>query len=108
MQHFGSGDASVINGWKNHNLSSKIIIQIQNKNGKIQGKFQGGETPELCPICKQADSVDTEEHSFKCGTITSNISIEGEYSELFGLRAGQKIAKTVENIEKFREEYLDK
>ena len=63
--------------------------------------FKGGRPPELCPICKEADSEDTEEHSFKCGVITSNIPVDGEYSEIFGPWAGQKIAKIVENIEKY-------
>jgi hypothetical protein len=87
---------------------ARALFRFRTRMAKFWENFKGGRPPEPCPICKQKDSVDTEEHSFKCGTITSNISIEGEYSELFGLRAGQKIAKTSENIEKFREEYLDK
>ena len=87
---------------------ARSLFRFRTRMAKFWENFKGGRPPEPCPICKEVDSVDTEEHSFKCKVITSNISIEGEYIEIFGTRPGQKIAKTVENIEKFREQYLDK
>ena len=87
---------------------ARALFRFRTRMARFWENFKGGRPPQPCPICKQAQSVDTEAHSFKCEVIASNISVDGEYSEIFGPRAGQKIAKTVENIEKYREQYLEK
>ena len=61
-----------------------------------------------CPICKEATSTDTQEHSFQCTVLRKNINMEGSYEDIFFAKVDKKLARTVEKIAKFREEFLGK
>ena len=70
--------------------------------------FKGGQAPKPCPVCKEERSIDTQMHSFQCKVLADNIGIEGTYADIFCPKVDKGVAKTVTNIVKFREQYLDK
>ena len=65
------------------------------------GKFQN------CQICKEPYTVDTQEHSYQCRVLKRMINIEGEYQDIFSNNVHEKIARTVDKIEKMRNELLE-
>ena len=71
---------------------------------KFWGNFKGG---RQCPLCKEEGSVDTQVHSFQCKTVKVNISIEGDNKDVFKNVIDEKIARTVNRIERIREDLLE-
>ena len=74
---------------------------------KFWVNFKVGRPPQHCPLCKEKGSVDTQVHSFQCKTIKMNIHIEGENKNVFKHSIYEKIARTVESIERIREDLLE-
>ena len=72
------------------------------------GNFKGGRPPQQCPVCKEAESVDTQMHSFQCKVMADELTISGRYQEIFTPNIDVHVARTVTNIEEFREEKLRK
>ena len=87
---------------------ARSIFRFRTRMARFWENFKGGRPLQPCPVCKEAQSVDTQSHSFQCGVINVNLKVEGDYKHLFGSRIDVKTAKLVENIEKYREQFLDK
>ena len=68
--------------------------------------FKGGQPTKPCPVCEA--STDTQNHSFQCKVINENITVEGKYLDIFNPKVDKKMANTLENIVKFRENYMEK
>jgi hypothetical protein len=86
---------------------TRSIFRFRTRMARFWDHFKGGRPPQPCPVCKEAQSVDTQSLSFKCGVLNENLSVEGEYKNLFGSRVDEKTAKCVENMEKFREQFME-
>ena len=67
--------------------------------------YKGRKMDEICPLCKVPGFFDTQKHSFECKVIGIIIKIDGKFTDIFNKIDGQ-LAKTVENIELFRENYF--
>ena len=80
---------------------AKILFRFRTRMARYWENFKGGRPPDPCPVCK-------EPHSFQCGVTASNVTINGIYNNIFGARVGEITAKTVENIEQFRKQFLEK
>ena len=83
-------------------------ILFRTRMARYWENFKGGRPTDPCPVCKEAQSVDTQPHSFQCGVTASNVTINGSYYNIFGARVDEITAKTVENIEKYRQHFLEK
>ena len=87
---------------------ARTIFRLRTRMARYWENFKGGRPPDPCPVCKEAQSVDTQPHSFLCEATALNVKINGNYSNIFGTRIDEMTAKTAENIEKFRAQFLEK
>ena len=85
---------------------ARMLFKYRTRMAIFWGNFKGGRPPQQCPVCKEAGSWDTQLHSFQCKVITEKITIEGNYQEIFTTNIDVNIARTVTNIEEFREEIM--
>ena len=72
---------------------------------KFGENFKCGQPTKPCPLCQE--STDTQSHSFQCRVIQENITLTGNYMEVFSPNMDKKLADTIENIVKFREDCME-
>ena len=67
--------------------------------------FRGysGHTP--CPLC--LSHLDSQAMCMTCPTIKENISVRGKYGDIFSNEVTRELVKSLQEIEKFRNEYLE-
>ena len=73
---------------------------------KYWSNYKGGSETRVCPLCKDENSIDNQEHSFKCVIIKKNIDISVEFEQIFGDSICPMLADQVEKIEEFRKQNL--
>ena len=103
-------DLEMQNYFKSNEITvseARVLFKFRTRMTKCWGNFKGGRPPEKCPICKEDDSIDTQDHPFQCKVIKQILKIEGEYQQISKQTANKEIAKTVEKISKLREELLE-
>ena len=66
--------------------------------------YRGLGGPSICPLCQS--HCDSQKWSFQCKTITQNIKIEGNYSNIFSDCISEHTVQTIVKIDKFRRDYL--
>ena len=86
---------------------AKSLFKFRTRMMKCWDNFKGGRPPQNCSICKEPNSQDTQQHSFHCRILKQLINIEGKYEEIFENNVHENLARTVEQIEKIREELLE-
>ena len=79
-------------------IQAKILFRLTTRMENFGENFKGGRETKPCPLCDE--SKDTQSHSFQCSVLKLNIEVNGNYTE-------KKLANTVENIVKFRENYKE-
>ena len=84
---------------------AKTIFRIRTRMEKFGENFKCGQPTKPCPLCQE--STDTQSHSFQCRVIQENITLTGNYMEVFSPNMDKKLADTIENIVKFREDYME-
>ena len=68
--------------------------------------FKGGKPTRPCLVCQE--STDTQSHSFQCKVVRENVTVNGNYIEIFSTKGDKKLAESIiENIAKFREGYME-
>ena len=87
-------------------FQAKILFKVRTRMEHFGENFKGGAPTRPCPVCKA--STDTQSHSFQCSVINENIVVDGKYLDIFNFKVDKKVANTVENIVKFRENYMEK
>ena len=93
---------------KDKNISvpqAKTLFKVRTRMEQFGENFKGGRPTKPCPICEA--STDTQSHSFQCNVINENITVDGKYLDIFNFKVDKKVAKTIENIVKFRENYME-
>ena len=73
---------------------------------KYWENFKGWKMDVNCPVCKDQTQYDTQQHSFSCEIIRKTVKIEGAFTEIYCNSISENLAKTVERIEKLRENYI--
>ena len=86
---------------------ARIIFRFRTRMARCWGNFRGGRPPQICPVCKDDLSTDTQTHLFECRIMKENIKLSVDYKMIFSKQVDDEIATTLENIEKFREIYSD-
>ena len=87
---------------------AKAAFKFRTRMENFSDNFEGGEPTKKCPLFNDGDHLDTQRHSLVCKVIKGNIQTDINYDIIFYSNIGVEIAKTLENILKFREEYFNK
>ena len=84
---------------------AKMIFKFRTRMENFTENVKAGQSTKPCPLC--GISEDTQSHSFQCKIINENINVEGTLMEIFMPTVEKKVAKKIENIVKFRENYQE-
>ena len=84
---------------------ANFLFRFRTRMEKFSENYKAGKPTRPCPVCKE--TPDTQTHSFECELIQQNVKIEGQPSDIFSTNIDRKLARTLENIVKFRETYLE-
>ena len=82
---------------------AKMLFKFRTRMAYFSDNFKGGYPTKPCPLCGLSD--DTQSHSFQCKIINENIKVEGTIKDIFMPTVDKKVAKTIVNIMKLRENY---
>ena len=86
---------------------ARIIFKSRCRMTVYWENYKGWNLEKSCPVCKITGELDSQGHSFSCSVVVSNIKVAGSLEDIFKEKMiDLQVVKTVENIEKFREEYL--
>ena len=86
---------------------AKAVFKYKTRMANFSDNFRGGQPTKQCPLCKEENSLDNQQHSLVCKVTKQNVQIDVRYEEIFFSQIGAETAKTLENILKFRDEYLN-
>ena len=85
-----------------------ILFRFRTRMANYWDNFKGSQYNPVCPVCNDANSVDTQQHSFQCNVLAQYVEVNGKYEDIFYSKVDNKLAETVENITKLRENYIEK
>ena len=95
---------------KNQNISTseaRAVFKFKTRMANFSENFKEGGFTKPCPLCKQTNELDTQQHSLSCRVIKENIEHDVKYEDIFFSDVDVKTAKVLDNILKFRKEKLD-
>ena len=84
---------------------AQLIFSYRTRMSNFAENYKGQGGPTICPLCES--HVDSQKWSFHCKTIKENVTIIGNYSDIFSENVKMETAQTITRITKFREEYLN-
>ena len=86
---------------------AKAVFKYKTRMANFSDNFRAGEATKPCPLCNEANALDTQQHSLLCRVIKENIQIDTTYEEIFFSKVAVETARTLEHILKFRQDYLN-
>ena len=101
-------DLKMANYLNNEEISYKeaqVIFSFRLRMANFGENFRGKGGPSICPLCQS--HLDNQKFSFHCRLIQENVQIEGTYSNIFSDKITLKTVKSLVEIQKFRDEYLN-
>ena len=89
-------------------LQAKLLFKFRTRMANFWENFKGGQPSKPCPVCKDEETSDSQLHSFCCKIVAKNLSVDGSYGDIFSSKVNITLARSIENIVKCREQYLEK
>ena len=97
---------------KNKSLSKNQVELIFKSRCRMKlywENYKGWKFTRRCPLCNEANKDDTQIHSFDCRVIKEHLSLEEcRLSDIYSDNISSRLAKSIENIEKLREQVIGK
>ena len=85
----------------------QLLFKSRNRMTIYWENYKGWKLKRTCPLCNEADKLDTQLHSFSCAEILKTIKIDGiRFSDIYSDNISLQLAKTIEKIEVYRENKL--
>ena len=72
---------------------------------KFSGNYPGKGGVQVCPLCQ--NHLDLQKFSFQCSRVKDNVKIQCTYSNIFSEKIEETTIKTLMDITKFREKYIE-
>ena len=85
----------------------QLLFKSRNRMTIYWENYKGWKLKRICPLCNEADKLDTQLHSFSCAEILKTIKVDGlKFSDIYSDNISLQLAKTIEKIEVYRENKL--
>ena len=81
-----------------------IIFSYRTRMANYSENFRSYSGHLPCSLC--LSHIDSQAMSLKCSVIIKNVKINIKYNDIFSSNISTQVAETLENIEKYRSEYL--
>ena len=85
---------------------ARVIFRTRCRMTIYWDNFKGWNMTQNCPVCREHDTLDDQGHSFLCKVILDNVVVEGTLEQSYREDIRAEVARSIERIEKFRENYL--
>ena len=84
---------------------AQTLFKYRVRMANFGENYRGGPSPVSCPMCHT--HLDNQKMAFEnCQVLRQNISINGSYTSIFSTSVNSEVVKSLQDIDKFREEYL--
>ena len=97
--------ANYLNNEEISHTDAQLIFSYRLRMANFGEHFRGKGGPSICPLCQS--HFDSQKFSFQCKIVKENVLIEGIYSNIFSEKITLKTVKTLVDISKFRDEYVN-
>ena len=84
---------------------AQTLFKFRTRTAKFKVNMRSSFKDLSCPYC--TDDEDSQEHSFKCKVVTSNVNVQGAYDEIFNEKIPAEVSRTLVNIMKHREKVIE-
>ena len=84
---------------------AKACFKFRTRMGLFWENFKNSKMKTLCPCCDD-EVQDTQRHSFECKKLSKVVNISNQYEDIFQTNISIFLGKSLENILKYRENYL--
>ena len=86
-----------------HTFGAQTLFKYRTRMANYGENFRGMRDPVTCGLCKT--HLENQKMCFEnCPVLKENISIHGEYNQIFGASVPSSLVNTLMDIDKFREE----
>ena len=83
---------------------AQVIFSFRTRMSNFSENYPGREGTKGCPLCQ--NHLDLQKLSFQCSVVKDSVEIRGSYSNIFSENIQLETVQTIEQITKFRTEYL--
>ena len=84
---------------------AKAVFNYRTRMAKYRDNYKGQRGQAPCPLCNL--HLDVQNICFQCPSVRENVKLKGKYEKIFGNKISKELAKTVLEISKYREKYLE-
>ena len=85
---------------------ARVTFKYRTRMSNFWKNFKGNSPPQICPLCRQENSIDSQEHSLKCETIKRSLNVDMKLTDIYD-NVTPAVAKDLERLEQYRETFLD-
>ena len=85
-------------------FQAKEIFSYRTRSAQYSANYPGSDGLKPCPLCFL--HLDCQPMTFQCPLIKENVTIKGKYSDIFQSDVSSDIAKTIQSIQEFRNNFL--
>jgi hypothetical protein len=83
---------------------AQLIFKYRVRMASYSENFRGSSGHTPCPLCLA--HLDSQAMCMTCPAIRENVKLEGRYSQIFTNKITKELVKTVEAIDRFRDDFL--
>ena len=83
---------------------AQVIFSFRTRMSNFSENYPGREGTKVCPLCQ--NHLDLQKFSFQCSMVKESVEIRGSYSNIFSENIKLETVQTIDQITKFRTEYL--
>ena len=85
-------------------FQAKEIFSYRTRSAQYSANYPGSDGLKPCPLCFL--HLDCQPMTFQCPLIKENVTIKGKYSDIFQSDVSSDIAKTIQSIQEFKNNFL--
>jgi hypothetical protein len=83
---------------------AQVIFSFRTRMSNFSENYPGKDGIKVCPLCQ--NHQDLQKFSFQCSRVLETVEIRGNYSNIFSENIKLETVRTIEQISKFRTEYI--
>ena len=84
---------------------ARVTFKYRTRMSTYWKNFKGNISPQICPLCRKENSIDSQEHSLECDTIKRSLKVDIKLTDFYE-NVTPGVAKALERIDEYRETYM--
>ena len=83
----------------------RVTFKYRTRMSNYWKNFKGNISPQICPLCREDNSIDSQEHSLECDTIKRSLKVDIKLKDIYE-NVTPAVAKSLERIDEYRDTYM--